>query len=172
MNMAADAPAVPLEGIPNVTVIPYDVVGNSSKAVRRSIDAVRPTDPNDGKRVDGLSRWNYRYKWRCDGQGKVTTTLDDIVFSAEVKIPRLADDGASSKLREQFDHYLQTLLAHEDGHVRYAWDSRDEILAAISSATCATAKVAAQAAVDEIKAHDVEYDTITGHGRTTIAPLH
>ena len=155
--------------IPNVTIVQYDVTGGNTAAVRRSIDKVRPTDPNDGTRVDGLSHYDFRWRWHDNGQGKCTTTPDDILFSATVTVPRLVDGDA--KLRERFDRYLSSLLEHEDGHIRYAWDHRADIATAISSATCATANAAAQNALKAISAHDIAYDKATRHGATTIVPF-
>lgn len=169
--LAAGEPPTRLTEIPNVTVIPYDVGGRNLPAVRRSIDAARPTDPNDGKRTDGLSRWQYQWRWQRDEQGRCTVAPEDIIFSATVTVPRLADSRAPTKLRERFDRYLQSLLAHEDGHIRYAWDHRGEITAAINTATCATADAAGQAALKAIAAHDIAYDKATDHGAKTILPL-
>jgi predicted secreted Zn-dependent protease len=152
-------------------VIPYDVAGRDPAAVRHSIDAARPTDSNDGKRVDGLSRYEYRWLWHDDGHGKCTSALEDISFSATVTIPRLVDGKAPPKLREQFDRYRQSLLLHEDGHIRYAWNHRGDIASAINAATCATADAAARAALKAIAEHDVAYDKATRHGATTVLPF-
>lgn len=170
LAMAVGEPATPFADIPNVTLVPYDVTGRNPEAVRRSINAARPTDRNDGKRVDGLSRWQYHWRWHRDGQGGCTAKPEDIVFSATVTIPRL-DSDAPPKLREQFDLYLHSLLAHEDGHLRYAWVHRGDIAASINAATCTTAAAAAQASLKAIAAHDLEYDKTTRHGADTIVPL-
>lgn len=171
MTMAAGDPVPPLAGIPNVTIIPYDVGGGNPASVRRSIDAMRPKDPNDGKAVDGLSSWHFSYSWKCDEKGKATIRPDDLVFSAEVKIPHLTNTGTSLKFREKFDIYIQSLLEHEDGHVRFAWERRGDIIAAINSSTCVSAKLAAQTILQSIGLHDVEYDKVTDHGRTTMKPF-
>lgn len=161
----------PFADIPNVTITPYDVTGRNAAAVRRAIDAVRPTDPHDGQRVDGLSHYEFRWRWHGGGQGKCTAAPEDVTFSATVTIPRLAEDDAPSRLREQFGRYLQSLLVHEEGHIRYAYEHRGDIAAAINAATCDTAKAAAMAALKTIAAHDIEYDRVTRHGRTTGVPF-
>lgn len=168
---ATDDTPTPFADIPGVTLVRYDVVGRNAAAVRRAIDAVRPTDPNDGERVDGLSSYRFRWHWHGDGQGKCSAAPEDITFSATVTVPRLADPAASPRLREQFDRYLQSLLVHEEGHIRYAWNHRGDILAAINAATCDTVKTAAMGAVKAIGAHDAEYDKATRHGRTTGVPF-
>lgn len=159
----------PFADLPNVTIIPYGVGGRDTTAVRKSIDRARPTDPNDGMRVDGLSRYDFRWRWRDDGQGKCTAAPEDISFSATVTVPRL--DSDDPKLQARFNRYLNSLLAHEDGHIRYAWGHRADIATAISSATCATANAAAQEALKSISAHDISYDEATRHGMATVVPL-
>lgn len=168
---ATDGEVTPLADIPNVTVATYEVTGRSTAAIRRAINAARPTDVNDGLRVDGLSRWYFNWRWHRDAQGKCSATLEDIEFSATVTMPRLADPKAPASVRKRFDRFLQSLLAHEDGHVRYAWDHRGEIVAAINAADCSTAQAAAKAAVKAIAANDIAYDKATRHGAITILPF-
>ncbi|TPG54164.1 DUF922 domain-containing protein [Sphingomonas glacialis] len=167
--MAQRPEGTPFADISNVTILPYDVEGRDTAAVRRAIDKARPTDPNDGKRVDALSRYNFRWRWRSGAQGKCSTTLEDVVFTATVTAPRLIN--GSPKVNERFDRFITSLYAHEDGHIRYAWDHRSDIAAAINSATCATANEAALAAVKTISEHDIAYDKATRHGATTVIPF-
>ena len=167
----AKATETPFAGLPNVTVTHYDVTGRDGASVRRSIDAVRPTDPNDKKRVDGLSNVQYRWRWRSDAKGVCTASPEDVTFSATVTVPRLVGDRVSADLRKRFDRYLRSLLAHEDGHIRYAWAHRGEIATAINTASCATASAAAEAALQKINAYHIAYDKTTRHGATTILPL-
>lgn len=168
---ATDDTPTPFADIPGVTLVRYEVAGRNAAAVRRAIDAVRPTDPNDGQRVDGLSSYRFRWRWHRDGQGKCSAAPEDVTFSATVTVPRLADPEASSRLRAEFDRYLQALLVHEEGHIRYAWSHRGDILAAINAASCDTVSAAAMAAVKAIGAHDVDYDKATRHGRATGVPF-
>lgn len=161
----------PFADIPNVTIVTYDVTGGNPAAVRRSIDAARPTDPNDGLRVDGLSRYEFRWSWHDDGNGKCSADAQDVLFSATVTIPGLTNRDASAKLREQFNRFRQSLLGHEEGHIRYAWNHRGDIAAAINTASCATASAAARAALKAIAEHDIAYDKATRHGATTILPF-
>jgi predicted secreted Zn-dependent protease len=171
LAMAAAESATPFADIPNVTLAPYDVAGRNLEAIRKAIDAARPTDPNDATRVDGLTRWAYRWSWHRDARGACHAADEDVTFSATVTVPRLVDDRASTRVREHFDRYLQSLLAHEDGHVRYAWEHRGDIAVAINAATCATAGAAAQAALKTIAAHDAAYDKATRHGADVILRL-
>jgi len=171
LMMPAAEPAIPFADIPNVTIRSYEVAGGDAAAIRRSIDAARLTDTHDGARVDALTTWRYRWRWHRDAHGTCTAASEDVVFSATVTVPRLANGSVAPDLRARFEHYLQSLLAHEDGHVRNGWNHRGDIVAAINKATCATANAAAQAALEAIAAQDIEYDRATRHGLTTIAPL-
>lgn len=166
---APDEAATPFVDIPNVTIVYYDVEGRDTNAVRQAMNKARPTDPNDGMRVDALSHYDFRWRWHDQGQGKCTATPDDVRFSATVTIPRLVD--RDPELRQRFNRFLNSLLAHEEGHIRYAWDHRADIATALGSATCATANAAAQEALKAISAHDIAYDKTTRHGATTIVPF-
>lgn len=168
VTLAGNADA-PFADVPNVTIVTYDVTGRDTGAVRRSIDKARPTDPNDGMRVDGLSHYDFRWRWHDDGHGKCSALPEETLFSATVTVPRLV--GGEPRLREQFERFLRSLLAHEDGHIRYAWDHRGDITAAINSATCATANAAAHEALKAISAHDIAYDKATRHGAATVIPF-
>ena len=68
--------------------------------------------------------------------------------------------------RTAWDRYLAALMVHEAGHVAYTYDRRSDVLAAIRSATCATADRAARAALAAIDAYHIAYDRETGHGAT------
>jgi predicted secreted Zn-dependent protease len=164
-------PKLPFANIPGVSIQYYDVAGSNPKAIRRSINAARPTDPNDGERVDGLSKWDFRWGWHQDGHGNCKATPEDITFSATVTMPRLSDATVAPQLRQKFDLYQLSLLAHEEGHIRTAWDHRGEIVKAINAADCITANSAAQEALRAIAARDIAYDKATKHGATTVLPL-
>ncbi|MFD1949844.1 DUF922 domain-containing protein [Sphingomonas arantia] len=165
----SDAPIGQFAAIPNVTLTFYDVTGRDPAAIRRSIDAARPTDPNDGARVDGLSAYRYAWQWVSE-QGVCRIMPDDIQFAATIMIPRLTTN-VSPELRAEFDLYIRTLLAHEYGHVGFGWAQRVEIAAAINAADCNTANVAARAAVTAIGIQNAAYDAETGHGANVIHPF-
>lgn len=169
---SADAEVpLPFADIPGVTIKYYDVLGRDPAAIRRSINKARPTDQADGQRVDGLVAWDYQWRWRSNGEGKCEASLDDITFSATVTIPRLNDPKVSPKVREHFNRYLISLIAHEDGHIRNAWTRRREVVDAINSAGCAGAASAAESAARAIATYDATLDRETNHGMKTILPF-
>ncbi|WP_174293281.1 DUF922 domain-containing protein, partial [Sphingomonas bacterium] len=71
-----------------------------------------------------------------------------------------------AEVQAAWRRYAAALDEHEAGHVRYAWQHRGDVLAAIRGATCATAEAAGQAALADIVAHDLAYDRETQHGLT------
>ena len=162
---------IPFADIPNASVAWYDVTGTTSAQVRASMDAARPRDPNDGSAVDGLTSWEFSVNWVVNERGKCVARPEDLQFRATVRVPRLVGDNIPPDLRARFDWFLHTLLAHEDGHVRYAWEHRGDIAKAINKAGCSGAASAAKRATNAIAAHDLAYDKATDHGRTTIAPF-
>ena len=56
-------------GMPDVILSYYAVTGRTPAALRASMNRLRPTDANDGMRVDALSRFDYRWRWPGDGKG-------------------------------------------------------------------------------------------------------
>lgn len=153
-------------GIPGVTIVYYLVDGGDAAAVRQSIDAGRPTDRHDGTRVDALSGWTMRWRWPRTRRG-CRLAAATVRFRATVTMPRLAPTARLTEAeRAVWDGYVAALARHEAGHVRYSYDHRADVLAAIRGATCATADRAAAAALAGLDAYHVGYDRETGHGRT------
>jgi len=152
-------------GIPDVTIAYYPVDGGDAMAVRRAIDAARPTDAHDGRRVDALSSWDLRWSWPRTRHGGCDLAAATIRYRATVRMPQLA---ATARLtaaeRADWDRYAAALARHEAGHVRYTYRHRGDILAAIRRATCRTADAAAQAALAGLDAYQIAHDRETAHG--------
>ena len=152
-------------GIPDVTIDYYPVDGGDAMAVRRAIDAARPTDAHDGRRVDALSSWDLRWSWPRTRRGGCDLAAATIRYKATVRMPQLA---ATARLtaaeRADWDRYAAALARHEAWHVRYTYRHRRDILAAIRRATCRTADAAAQAVLAGFDAYQIAYDRETAHG--------
>jgi predicted secreted Zn-dependent protease len=152
-------------GIPDVTIDYYPVDGGDAMAIRRAIDAARPTDAHDGRRVDALSSWDLRWSWPRTRRGGCDLAAATIRYKATVRMPQLA---ATARLtaaeRADWDRYVAALARHEAGHVRYTYRHRGDILAAIRRATCRTADAAALAALAGLDADQIAYDRETAHG--------
>ncbi|MEG8027357.1 DUF922 domain-containing protein [Sphingomonas aerolata] len=119
-------------GIPDVTIDYYPVDGGDAMAVRRAIDAARPTDAHDGRRVDALSSWDLRWSWPRTRHGGCDLAAATVRYKATVRMPQLAATAQlTAAERADWDRYVAALARHEAGHVRYTYRHRGEILAAI-----------------------------------------
>ena len=153
-------------GIPNITFTFYDVGGRDIAAIRKAIDAARPVDPHDPtKSFDGATSWSMRWRWRGDGKGGCDLSTAEVTYAATVTLPRLTGP-VSGVVKTMWGRYLAALEMHEAGHARYAYDHRGDVLAALKTATCATASAAAKDALTRIADHDRAYDVETRHGKT------
>jgi predicted secreted Zn-dependent protease len=164
---AAEPPPAtgPFAGIPDVDIQYYDVTGRNAREIREAMNRVRPTDPNDGQRVDALSRW--RMGWGWPGRGAAVCQLDRarVMFNAIVLLPRLANaDALPAALRARWQAYMAAVEVHEAGHIRHAYEAMPAVLAAIRASDCANAQEAGRAAVRAAGAFDPEYDRATRHG--------
>ena len=161
-----------LPGVPNVSYRYYDVSGTTAEEIRASINANRPRDTNDGKPVDAATRWTIEWGWKVDDRGGCDLTQATIPFRAQIELPRLGGEEAlAPDVRARWQAFREALLAHEVGHVRYAYEHIADVRRAIRSSTCATAEKAAAAAVRAIAQRDLDYDRATNHGATEIPPF-
>lgn len=162
---AATQPGTAFAGIPGVTIVYYPVDGADAQAVRRAIDVIRPTDAHDGTRVDALSEWDVRWSWPRRPRGGCNLRAARLRYRATVRMPQLAPTARLTVAEQiDWDRYIAALARHEAGHVRYSYDHRGDILAAIRRATCPTADRAARAALAKLDAYHIAYDRETGHG--------
>jgi predicted secreted Zn-dependent protease len=164
---AQDAGPQVFDGIPNLTIEYYSVTGRSAGDIRKAIDAARPTDPNDGLSFDSLTRWRIEWRVRGDRAGHCDLANADLTFSANIKLPRLADETVVPKrVLARWQAYRAAVETHEAGHARYPYEHLGDVAAALRAATCATFNEAGQRAVAEIAKHDAVYDRETRHGAT------
>jgi predicted secreted Zn-dependent protease len=166
---AAEPPAAasPLAGIPNVDIQYYDVSGRSPNEIRAAMNRVRPTDPNDGRRLDALTRWQLRFGWPRRGPDQCMLDRAQVTFSATVQMPRLVHaETLPRAVRARWQAYLAALETHEAGHVRHAYENLGIVVAAIRASDCAGASEAGRAAVRTLAAWDADYDRTTRHGFT------
>lgn len=151
----------PFAGIPNLTFQYYDVSGRSLSAIRASMDAERPNDPDDGKPDDALTVWTYRWSYtqgprRCEA---------NVLFSARVILPRLRDErDVPVKVAARWRAYMARLRVHEAGHARIAYARMGDIQRALGAARCAAGNRAASAILKKVRRDNVAYDDKTHHG--------
>ncbi len=157
----------PFAGIPNLELAYYDVSGSTADEIRRSLLARQPRDPNDGMPVAALSSWSIHWSWRASSDGGCDLSKPSIDFRGRTLLPRLVGErDLDPELRARWRAFLAAVHAHEARHVRYAYEHRKDVAAAIRASDCANADVAAAAAVRAIAQRDVDYDRTTHHGVT------
>jgi predicted secreted Zn-dependent protease len=164
---AAEPPVAgsPFAGIPNVDLQYYDVTGQNQRDIREAMNQARPTDPNDGLRLDALTRWRMGFGWPRRGPDQCVLDQARVNFTATVLMPRLINaEALSQSLRTRWQTYIAALETHEAGHVRHAYEAVPAVLAAIRASDCANAQEAGRATVRAAAAWDVEYDRATRHG--------
>ncbi|HYD11694.1 MAG TPA: DUF922 domain-containing protein [Allosphingosinicella sp.] len=166
--VAGPPPATgPLAGIPNLDVDYYEVSGRSVAEIRAAINRVRPTDPNDGQRVDAVNRWYISWRWPGNGRGGCDLARTEIRFTATLRMPRLVNQANTPRaVVARWEAYRAALERHEAGHLRHAWDNLGTVLRAIRAGNCATANDNGRAAVRVLAQWDVTYDRETRHGFT------
>jgi predicted secreted Zn-dependent protease len=164
---AAPAAGDPFVGMPELEMEYYDVSGRTVAEIRASLNALRPTDPVRGIRVDGYTRWHLSW-WiprRPDGECRLDQA--GITFRVAVGLPRLVDtDRIPPAVLQQWQGYIAALKAHEAIHARYAYEGRKAVLRAFQGSDCAAAFEAAGDARDALESRNDEYDRLTQHGLT------
>jgi predicted secreted Zn-dependent protease len=158
-----DVPADELSSIPDVYISYYDVSGDSASAIRNSMDR-SPDRPREGARgVDAQTTWNFSWRTWSDGHGGCDPSLVEVMFTANVVLPRLVGSVQPAIARD-WNRYIVNLRTHEAGHVSYARSRIAEVTAAAKSHRCEDIDAAVRRVLEEIKAHDRQYDRQTGHG--------
>ncbi|WP_380783873.1 DUF922 domain-containing protein [Sphingomonas sp. R86520] len=162
----AIAAQAPLASIPGVTRSYYDVTGSNADQVRAAIDKSRPTDPNDGLRVDALTSSHYAWRWPGTGKDGCDLSRAEVTFTATMLLPRLAADATlSSTARKRWDAYIRDLETHETTHLANAYSARAQLADAIKSATCQTANAAGMQVLAKTRTLDLAFDKRTRHGQ-------
>ncbi len=162
---AAEAPS--LSDIPNLTITYYDIHGMTAGELRSQMNELGPTDPNDHKRMDAVTLWNFRWNWPGYGSAQCDLVSGSVTYEIKMTLPRMADQGrVSAGLNEKWNTYISALVGHERGHAEFVVKEAPEVLKAIKSASCLTADAAAGHVLDIIRRHDRDYDAETNHGET------
>jgi predicted secreted Zn-dependent protease len=152
----------------------YTVAGDSAGELRDDLDRKRPPAP-DGRRFDANVLWSLNWSFHFDPQPRACALLDATVdLQMLVRLPVLAADAAPSQaVRERWDDFALLLETHEAGHVdTYSEGARalQEAYGAVPpAATCEELRAEladmGAAAIEAIRAADIEYDRRTDHGR-------
>lgn len=175
-TIAAESPEAPpyvqgssgdeLVQIPEATIVYYEIEGSNESDLRAQMDELGPVDYS-GFKSDAATEWYVSWDW--PGFRSDNCSLDEAVVSYEVKIifPRWTPtEDAPNNLIVKWFNYTYKLAKHEKSHADYLVANYQSVLDAIKGATCETADAVAEAALEPLRAFDLEYDRQTGHGAT------
>lgn len=153
------------DGIPNVRITYYDVVGKDSSSIRADLNRKRPVDAaSGGIGVDAFTSWHYRWHWDATTSGQCGTPSARIDFSAHVLLPRLSQELLSRDVKDEWARYITALANHEADHVRIAYRRLNQVVEAVRGSNCNDASAAANKVLDDIRRDNREYDIETSHG--------
>jgi len=89
-----------------------------------------------------------------------------LTYRITVDFPQWMNPRTRTRPDRQWSAYVQALATHEEGHVDFVVSHYQAVATAIKKATCLTADAAANAALQPIRQHDLDYDAATNHGAT------
>lgn len=152
--------------IPNATIQYYDISGSTEGELRAEMDAQGPVG-YDGYKGDATTKWFIDWNWPGYGTNSCDLIQATVSDQITVILPHWKPPAnAPPALIAEWANYTRALAEHERGHVDFVVASIPSVLTAIKRATCATADAAAQAALEPIRQHDIDYDAATNHGAT------
>lgn len=163
-NMAS-ADQVSME---HARIIYYEVTGSTAQELRASMNEFRPKDPHDGNHpVDAYTDWYVSWSWLGYGTGNCDLSTASVTHNINIILPHWAAPvNVSLELIAKWKKYIQSLVAHETGHVANVVNNYLSVKTAIQSATCLTADAEAQKALASLREFDARYDRETKHGET------
>ncbi len=151
----------------------YDIEGDSSAAMRASLNERGPTDAFG--RHDALTAWYVT--WSYDYQ-RTDRSCALVNVTTQVKttytMPRWENPRAPSALAARWRQYLSALATHERGHTQVAIEAARTIGVALSvlppEPSCermeSVANGLGEHELDSARQRDVVYDAETKHGET------
>lgn len=160
-------------------IIPYEIEGKTAEELRQQMNQKGPIDSHEKRRYDAITRWRFQYEYRYNytaNQCKITAAKVDIFIT--FTMPKWRNyNQASPELVERWNRYIRALQLHENGHKSHGIDAGIEMGKALSQipsyVTCPLLKKAIQDRSEKIVKKytqmDINYDKITGHGRTQSA---
>jgi predicted secreted Zn-dependent protease len=115
-------------------------------------------EEKNGRFAVGVTRYNVQWSLQGRSDGSCDTSLLNVFFDVTVFIPQLANENASPEVRRKWGNFVADVVAHEAEHVRIIYEYKPKIIAAMASATCATAQAEGEALVAEMKAANDRFD--------------
>lgn len=152
----------------------YEVRGATAGELRESMDRHGLRD--DGERVDALTEWYVRWRYRYAHQdGTCGIGAARVTLRIMLTLPRWnTTSTASPTLENEWDEYTKALERHEAGHVDIAVSAGNDIWRMLRSLpryqSCSALETRADTeGTGVLRAHRSEerdYDAITNHGAT------
>jgi predicted secreted Zn-dependent protease len=153
----------------------YAVSGDNASDLRSDLDRKRPPSP-DGRRFDANVLWSLTWSFHFDLQPRACALADATVdLQMLVRLPVLAADAAPSQaVRERWEDFALLLETHEAGHIDTYFEGARSLQDAFAevepASSCEELRAVladiGAAAIEAIRAADIEYDRHTDHGRT------
>lgn len=154
-----------LAGMPNTTLVYYDITGSTETELREQMNRLRPKSDKDTARYDALTEWIYQWGWPGYGTTKCDLSQATVSFKITVTLPRwVPPPNASVDLITKWEKYMRALIAHEKGHVDNVVAHYSTVLTSIKNANCYTAEDSIDMVIKRIQKQEEFYDAITNHG--------
>lgn len=151
----------------NATMIYYTITGSTANELRQEMSKLGPLDPDDGLHYDARTDWYISWTWPGYGKSECDLMQTSINYDIKVTVPLWKPPSdIDPGLVDRWNHYMNNLMLHEQGHVNIILNHYLKVKEAIQAATCDTAEEAAQEAANELRVLHQEYDKQTGHGKT------
>jgi predicted secreted Zn-dependent protease len=151
----------------------YAVYGSTAAALRQSMRESGPA--SGGRRWDGYTRWNVRWRFRYAPEaGTCRVTEVRVEYTSTIVMPRWRPPpNASPMLRRDWDDFVRALRTHEEGHRNIGADAARQVMRRVGSVTAPSCELIGERAngvgrqtLEEYRVVQRQYDEETGHGRT------
>lgn len=147
------------------TLVYYDIVGSTETELKAQLSALAPISQTDGRRHAANTTATYRWSWPGFGSAACNLGASEVTVEIQVTMPRWTPPpGASRRLIEKWNRFVDATDLHELGHVEIAESNVSTITQAIASATCSSADAGATEALGRIQDRHVQYDRDTDNG--------
>ncbi|MEP7135543.1 MAG: DUF922 domain-containing protein [Chloroflexota bacterium] len=153
--------------IPNATMVYYEISGSTVNELRSQMNQQGPLDPIEGGHYDARTDWYISWTWPGYGSSDCDLSKTTVSYDIKVTVPHWEPaSNADPKLIEQWNHYLNNLSTHEQGHVDSIVKNYPRVKDAIQQSACLTAEQAAQDMLNTFQQANTAYDVQTKHGET------
>jgi len=156
----------------------YTAHADPSRSLSSVVNEVSPIREN-GRTMFGHTHWNvsWHFHWHENPDGRCRMTDVNTDVTTVIQLPRIVN--ATPKQEDQFNKFIAALRVHELGHHENGKQAAREIdqgiLALPEMGNCQALGTAANdlgyRILKEYNNKDVQYDAITGHGKTQGAVL-